>query len=614
MNRNIYNILKEAFIDVLNTEDDQHIDSNIVDVLKDSEDYTLQSIDKLLNKQYNARNDSIKYTIKSKRIGDALFLQTFSKYNNQFLDYKDKVRIQEAYKDDLQTFIDLAVSIGIKYFGFTVEYIITGCTNVHTLDVNYVVDFQGIEVLGLHMSHATIYNVVINDAWFNEPEFRSIPRKLSENTICQLTSSFIAQSSIENVQYVDLKYCDNLKDFSFIHNVNSRCEIHFIDKYSFPKSGNFTGLPDGQYKLWITFGADTYVTSYTDISDFNMDDRFNFIGIPDTITELDIMGKSIAYKNGILNNISFEGLSPKLVEKINRMEFYVGGDQTNVKIVMFGAKQLRLRQTKWKPNKKDLLKILNVKDYFLASYAEGEEAPTYIPPSNINDESYLAKQLKQNKAKQQKAEDDAEDLQKMIELLKKYLKRGDILYGYRRLDIKAIGSNYIQVGIYGFITGLKYKSYTFKSFINQMKQHNYRLNSKTGELFNDLIVKPVEQRRQRILNQRKKKEQEEKIAQKIQTRLEKEEKPKAVKKEKPIVKKEVSTPNNNDVNIGIPGIEVIDYSEKAYAIFGNTYQIKDDLKDIGASFNPRLNYKGGKKAGWIIGKRKKDKLEQILNN
>jgi hypothetical protein len=81
----------------------------------------------------------------------------------------------------------------------------------------------------------------------------------------------------------------------------------------------------------------------------------------------------------------------------------------------------------------------------------------------------------------------------MIELVHKYLKAGDSLYGYKVLYIKELGHNYIKVYNLSRLSRFStFKNYTLKSFINQMKQHNYRLNSDTGEFFNDLIVKPVE--------------------------------------------------------------------------------------------------------------------------
>jgi hypothetical protein len=41
--------------------------------------------------------------------------------------------------------------------------------------------------------------------------------------------------------------------------------------------------------------------------------------------------------------------------------------------------------------------------------------------------------------------------------------------------------------------------------------------------------------------------------------------------------------------------EIVDYSEKAIALFGDTKEIKDLLKAMGGKFNPRLTYNGDKK-------------------
>lgn len=58
---------------------------------------------------------------------------------------------------------------------------------------------------------------------------------------------------------------------------------------------------------------------------------------------------------------------------------------------------------------------------------------------------------------------------------------------------------------------------------------------------------------------------------------------------------------------------VVDYSEKAVAIFGDTRLVKEQLKEIGARFNPYLNKDGNKCPGWILPKSKKELLQTILN-
>ena len=59
--------------------------------------------------------------------------------------------------------------------------------------------------------------------------------------------------------------------------------------------------------------------------------------------------------------------------------------------------------------------------------------------------------------------------------------------------------------------------------------------------------------------------------------------------------------------------EIVDYSEKAIALFGDTKPIKDLLLAMGGKFNPRLTHNDGKQAGWIFSKTKREELEGVLN-
>lgn len=58
--------------------------------------------------------------------------------------------------------------------------------------------------------------------------------------------------------------------------------------------------------------------------------------------------------------------------------------------------------------------------------------------------------------------------------------------------------------------------------------------------------------------------------------------------------------------------EIVDYSEKAIALFGDTKEIKDLLKAMGGKFNPRLTHNDEKQAGWIFSKLRRDELEMVL--
>lgn len=53
----------------------------------------------------------------------------------------------------------------------------------------------------------------------------------------------------------------------------------------------------------------------------------------------------------------------------------------------------------------------------------------------------------------------------------------------------------------------------------------------------------------------------------------------------------------------IGAFELVNYSEKAFAVVGDTREIKDLLKENGGRFNPALNINGVKCAGWIFSKK-----------
>ena len=57
---------------------------------------------------------------------------------------------------------------------------------------------------------------------------------------------------------------------------------------------------------------------------------------------------------------------------------------------------------------------------------------------------------------------------------------------------------------------------------------------------------------------------------------------------------------------------IVDYSEKAIALFGDTKSVKDNLKELGGRFNPKLTHEGEKKAGWIFSKSKENELRNLL--
>jgi hypothetical protein len=58
--------------------------------------------------------------------------------------------------------------------------------------------------------------------------------------------------------------------------------------------------------------------------------------------------------------------------------------------------------------------------------------------------------------------------------------------------------------------------------------------------------------------------------------------------------------------------EIVNYSQKALAVFGDTRPIKDRLKAMGGRFNPKLTHNGEKQSGWIFSKSKEQELRNLL--
>ena len=58
---------------------------------------------------------------------------------------------------------------------------------------------------------------------------------------------------------------------------------------------------------------------------------------------------------------------------------------------------------------------------------------------------------------------------------------------------------------------------------------------------------------------------------------------------------------------------LVDYSDKAIAVFGDTKPIKAELSALGGRFNSRLTHKGEKKAGWIFQKSKEEQVRRLID-
>ena len=73
-----------------------------------------------------------------------------------------------------------------------------------------------------------------------------------------------------------------------------------------------------------------------------------------------------------------------------------------------------------------------------------------------------------------------------------------------------------------------------------------------------------------------------------------------------------ATPEAEPVRIEGLNIFIVDYSEKAVAVFGDTKEIKEQLKSLGGRFNKFLTHNGEKKPGWIFKKEQLEELEKLV--
>jgi DNA topoisomerase I len=88
--------------------------------------------------------------------------------------------------------------------------------------------------------------------------------------------------------------------------------------------------------------------------------------------------------------------------------------------------------------------------------------------------------------------------------------------------------------------------------------------------------------------------------------------------DKPVEKviKKVIKPTEQilDKPINIDNIKIVDYSDKAIVVLGDTKPIKEALMKLGGKFNPNLTVNGSKVAGWIFSKTKKTLVEEYIKN
>ena len=480
-------------------------------------------------------------------------------------------------------YIKLNIVINKETYGYPRTY--------DELKNDKVIDFHNLLFYRLNLVEVNASNISIDDSYRSD-----------EDVYEYGTSSWMFKHCIINnfevklVKYLELVNLYNIKDYSFIHNVVNQLYLS-VSPTTMPYSNSLKGLPNGQYSLILAYKYNYNIETGT---------VFSLEGLPNTLSNIEIRTKK-----EILQYFSFKGITESIV-KNNKFIFEATGfvGKRYPYIIQLGPYKIEFSGRVWKPTKPQLLGIIKANDWFLDCYIKaGYPNKEYIPSSETDQvqlEKIQQKEKQKQDIKEQKKQDDIEDTQLKINRIKKFIQVGDIFNrreeGYSSFEILEMGEKNIKYKQFYKTQKAFTKLWTYEKFLKDfVDPYSIYINQK-GESLYDLIIKPVEKRRARILKKRK---EDLKIAKALQKEQAKQKLKSKTDTQKQEIDIKQQTPKLN--------IEIVDYSEKALALFGATYQIKDKLKELGAYYNPRLKYKTGVKPGWIISKKQKEQIEQLIN-
>ena len=219
----------------------------------------------------------------------------------------------------------------------------------------------------------------------------------------------------------------------------------------------------------------------------------------------------------------------------------------------------------------------------------------------------------------------------------KYLKVGATYFGNKWvIRIKSLGDKFISY-ILAKPMSVTNKYKTYEAFCKWLDHTSFKLEKGGTETLLDVIVKPVEERRAKIIEQRK--EEAKQLRKELRNKAKENNVVKQTSDEtnndeiQPVKKRrgrprksDITVTNNTEVNsennketevTNNSNVKIYDYSDRAIAIYGDykdILPIKDKLKEIGCRYNKFLNINGVKTPGWIVSAKKRDEVEKIINN
>lgn len=591
MNKDIKYIVEGLLDDFLDDSDEQDIYQGFTEVALQE---TVKIIKEILKQEntmyYKIQLDTIKYEL-TNNVLSYYYIDTDGKKEEiHSLRYPTKMKSLNILQ---KLFEFLSQCNDINYIKMTIIINMTYYQSLKYDDIkNYdVLNFYNLKFERLCLTGVNAKNIIIDETY------------KSSNYAQTFNQCILNNIQIKDVYNLELKYVYDINDYSFIKNIRERLILN-ISPDTTPQTNSLKGLPNGDYNIRLNYN-NRQQSGLSEIIPENT--IFSLEGIPTSLDSLEVRTTK-----EMLPYFSFKGITESMI-KNNRFTLEAGGfgGKRHPYIIQLGPYKIEFGGRTWKPTKPQLLGIIIANDWFLDCYVKDAQPNKEYIPSTEADQVQLEKIQQKEKQKQdnkeQKKQDDIEDTQLKINRIKKVIQVGDIFSrrepGYYAFEILEMSEKNIKYKQFYKTKDTYIKLWTYEKFLEYFIEPWSKLYfNQKGESLYDLIIKPVEKRRSRIIKKRK---EELKVIKKLEKEQAKQQLKNNSDNQEQEVEVQQQTPKLN--------IEIVDYSEKALALFGDTYQIKDKLKELGAYYNKHLKYKTGLKPGWVISKKKKEQVEQIIN-
>lgn len=436
--------------------------------------------------------------------------------------------------------------------------------------------------------------------------------------------------NIESVDSISLMECYNMNDYSFIKTIHSSFANTVYTYKGLPKTYNLIGLPNNAYKVQIDYDDERTINEPYQPLDGKV--KINFIGFPSNCTKLVVRTRQLPWR--ILPYMSFEGITMKNLPKFDFEACGFPGKNSGV-IIQLGPYKFDTNCRRWKPTKPQWKTILTSKDWFLDCYRQ-KDGPhrEYVEPDNKEAQETFAKEKAKIDSVNKRSADKQEDIELMKQNCKKYLQNGKTYFGNNWvIRINSMGDMFISYTLMKRLY-ISNSHKTYGAFCKWLEHTSFKLEKGGTETLRDVIVKPVEERRAKIVEQRK--EEAKQLRKQLKNKFienntinqtsddinNDEVQPIKKHRGRPRKSDVIQTDNNqtnstNSKETKNDKIKIYDYSDRAIAIYGDykdILPIKDQLKEIGCKYNKFLNINGVRTPGWIVSAKKKAKVEEIINN